>query len=312
MQRMLWKPPCLAALLVAVLWLAQPASAQFGKKKPKETPAAPATAPASKTVPRATGPLKLVEARVAQMEDGEALTGETRFVPGETIFFSVVVDNYKVGANGRVELDTEMEALDPKGLALGPKITEQIKTTVEDEDKDWKPKLRAQFQVPSIARPGNYSVRFKVTDVQTSLSISGEKKLAVVGVDVAPSESLVVRDFGFYRSEDETTPLSIAAYRPGDTIWARFFITGYKYGPENAIDVTYDVAVLNAEGKEIFSQKNAAVERSKALYPQPWVPGGMNLSLQKNMRPGNYAIAITARDATGNQTITDKHEFRLE
>lgn len=288
------------------------ASAQFGKKKPKDTPPASAPVATAPVAPKATGPLKVLVAAVTQMEDGSAVAGDFRFVPGETAFFSLSLDNYKVGPGGRVELDSELEALDAKGVPIGPSIKDQIKTTLQDEDKDWKPKVRAQFQVPTIARPGTYSVRYKVTDLLASQTVSGEAKFPVVGPNVEASDTLVIRDFGFYRSEEEQTPLAVAAYTPGDTVWARFNITGYKYGPENAIDVVYDVAVLNGDGKEIFAQKDAAVERSKADYPQPWVPGGINLRLQKNMRPGAYALAITARDAMGKQSITQKYDFRLE
>lgn len=245
------------------------------------------------------------------MEDGAALQAE-RFVPGETIFFSVFVENQKVGANGRVELKSEVEAFDSRGVSIAPKVAEDIKTTLQDEDKDWKPKIRAQLQLPAIARPGEYVIRYKVVDVQTGQSAAGERKFPVTGMNIERAETLVIRDFGFYRGEEDATALTIPAYRPGDTLWARFFLTGYGYGPENAIDVAYDVAVLNAEGKQIFEQKDAAVERSQAHYPQPWIPGGMNLSLQANMRPGTYTLVITGRDTTGKQTVSEKHEFRLE
>ena len=291
------------------------AYAQGNKKKniklePQASPPAEVSKGASPRTP--AGPFKIVEAVVTQMEDGQQLGTDIRFVAGETIFFSVSVENYKIGPNGRVELTAEMEAVDPGGVLVMPKITDSIKTALEEEDKEWKPKIRAQFVLPTLAHPGAYAIRYKVTDLATGQTISGEKKLPVIGPDVAVSDTLVVREFGFYRSEDEPNALTVAAFRPGDTLWARFFLTGFKYGAENAIDVTYDVAVVNAEGKQIFEQKDAAAERGTAFYPQPWVPGGLNLSLQKNMRLGTYSVVITGRDAVGKQTVTEKHEFRLE
>jgi len=92
----------------------------------------------------------------------------------------------------------------------------------------------------------------------------------------------------------------------------KFDITGYKYGEQNAIDVAYDVAVTAAEGRTLFTQENAAVEKSQAFYPQPWVPGNFSLTLQPNMTPGMYAVSITARDGVGNQTVTEKAPFRVE
>jgi hypothetical protein len=38
----------------------------------------------------------------------------------------------------------------------------------------------------------------------------------------------------------------------------------------------------------------------------------MNLNLQKNIRPGQYAIAITVHDRAGNQTCEAKGAFTVE
>jgi hypothetical protein len=62
----------------------------------------------------------------------------------------------------------------------------------------------------------------------------------------------------------------------------------------------------------LFSQEDAAVEKSQAFYPQPWVPGAFNLSLQSTMRAGTYTLVITARDGVGKQTAESKAEFRVE
>jgi hypothetical protein len=102
------------------------------------------------------------------------------------------------------------------------------------------------------------------------------------------------------------------AYRAGDVMWVRLDITGYKYGEQNAVDVSYDVEVLDPGGKSVFSQVDAADERSQAFYPQPWVPIEFNLNLQTTMVLGPYTLVITAHDGVGNQTLATKAEFRVE
>ena len=101
-------------------------------------------------------------------------------------------------------------------------------------------------------------------------------------------------------------------YHPGDMLWVRFDITGYKYGEQNSIDVGYDVEVLSPDGKQLFAEEDAAVEKSQAFYPQPWVPAAFNLDLQPNMTPGTYTLVITAKDAVVKQTAETKAEFRVE
>ena len=62
----------------------------------------------------------------------------------------------------------------------------------------------------------------------------------------------------------------------------------------------------------LFTQDKAAEEKSSSFYPKAYVPGSMNLSLQSNIRPGQYTIVVTARDHTGNQTCEAKADFTIE
>ena len=83
---------------------------------------------------------------------------------------------------------------------------------------------------------------------------SAETTFSVAGQDVPPSPSLVIHGLGFYRTADEETPLRVAAYRAGDMVWMKFDATGYKYGEQNAIDVSYDVAVFSGGGQaDVFA-----------------------------------------------------------
>jgi hypothetical protein len=258
-------------------------------------------------------PLKAVRPQISQSEDGPPLAGGQAFISGEQVFFSFQVEGYKTGTTGKVQLTGHVEAFDPRGIPIAPSDEVVIGTTMSQEDKEWKPKLRSQLQLPSIAPPGNYKIKFDVTDLQTKQKAVGEVTFPVHGRAVEPSAELIVRGLGFYRTQEEETPLRIAAYRPGDIMWVKFDITGFKHGEQNSIDVSYDVTVLRRDGSSLFSQEAAAVEKSQSFYPQPWVAGEFNLSLQSTMNPGPYTLIITAHDGTGKgQTATAKAEFKVE
>jgi hypothetical protein len=249
---------------------------------------------------------------MSESEDGPAAGGDG-FRSGEQVFFSFQVENYKTGTTGKIQLTGHIEAFDPSGIPVSPREEVVIGTTVSEEDKAWKPKLRSQIQVPSIAPPGNYKIKYDVTDLQTKQSASGETTFVVHGRAVEPSPALTIRGLGFYRTQEEENALKTAAYRPGDILWVRFDITGFKHGEQNSIDVTYDVAVLTGDGKQLFSQEAAAVEKSQAFYPQPWVPAEFNLNLQSNMSTGPYTLVITAHDGVAEgQTTTAKAAFKVE
>ncbi|HEX4137450.1 MAG TPA: hypothetical protein VHY84_22765 [Bryobacteraceae bacterium] len=256
--------------------------------------------------------LRVIRPVISQSEDGPAIESGASFVPGDIAFFSFQVENYRISATGKVQLAGHIDVTDPKGTRIIPRDEQVIGTSISEEDKDWKPKLRLQIQLPSLAPPGNYTVKFEVTDQQAKQAASGELAFPVGGKGVDPASTLTIRNLGFYRTQDDETALRTVAYRAGDILWVRFDITGYKYGEQNSIDVAYDVAVLSPDGKQLFEQDDAAVERSQAFYPQPWVPGDFNLSLQSTMRAGTYTLVITARDAPGKQTTSVKADFRVE
>jgi methionine-rich copper-binding protein CopC len=262
--------------------------------------------------PLAAQSLKVARPVVSQSEDGPALEKGAAFQPGDLAFFSFQVENYRMGLTGKVQLTGHIEVFDANGTPIMPRDEESIGTTLSQEDKNWKPKMRLEIQVPSIAPPGNYTIRFEAIDQQSHQTASGEVAFPVGGKGVEPSPALVIRTLGFYRSEEDETPLKTVAYRPGDMLRVRFDLTGYKYGEQNSIDVGYDVEVLSPGGKQLFAEEDAAVEKSQAFYPQPWVPASFNLDLQPNMSPGTYTLVITAHDAVVSQKAVARAEFKVE
>jgi hypothetical protein len=263
-------------------------------------------------LPQTAKPLKIVDATVSQMEDGERL-GPAALRAGETAFLSFEVENYKMDEkNGAVKLTAHVQAFDPHGTAITAPDEIVVGTSLSQEDKDWKPKMRSQIQIPPIAPAGVYTIRYDVADQQAKTKVSGETKFNVAGPTIAPASELVIRNLAFYRGQDDDAPLAVPAYRGGDMVWVKFDVTGYKYGEQNAIDVSYDVGVTTSEGKQLFSQENAAVEKSQAFYPQPWVPGIFNLTLKPGTTPGTYFVTITAHDAVGKQTATARAPFKVE
>ncbi len=259
-------------------------------------------------------------AGVRQIEDGPPVPPGTAFVPGETVYYSVQVTGYAVvpgvapadPETRKVRLNYKIDAFDPKGVKLIETVESILDTNISEQDKEWKPKVRSEILIPPFAPPGEYKVVTIVTDDISKASASSETRFEVIGRMVEPSSELTVRNFGFYRGEDDPKPISTAAYRAGDTLFARFDMTGFRLGDHNTIDLAYDVAVLNPDGKQIYSQPNAAVEKSFSFYPKPFVPGGMNLSLEPNMRKGDYTVVLSVHDLIGHQNYETRQIFSVE
>ena len=261
----------------------------------------------------ATAPLAVIKPVISDLEDGPAVSSGFTFVPGQFIYLSYHIGGFKASEEQKVHLSYKTDVYDPKGVRVMETMADKLDTTLAPEDKNWKPIVRQQFLVPPIAPSGTYKIILQVTDDQANgAAITQDIPFEVRSRAVEPSDTLAIRNFHFYRGEEDRDPLSIAAYKPGDTLWARFDIVGYKFGAHNSIDADYGISVLAPSGKVLFTQDKAAEEKSSSFYPKAYVPGSMNLSLQSNIRPGQYSIVITAHDHTGNQMCEAKADFTIE
>jgi hypothetical protein len=263
-------------------------------------------------------PLALVHPVFARSEDGPPEASDEDFVPAETIHFSCLVEGYrkvdKPDDYGKqnVSLKFQIEVRDKAGTLLKPIQEGKVETTVTQEDKDWKPKLRETIVVPPLADTGEYSVLVKLSD---ELAKSTEEKRAVFhikGRDVAPSDTLTVRNFRFLRNEDDAKALKVAAYSPGDSVWAKFDMTGYKLGEKNAVDIEYGLTVLREDGSVAYTEPQAANQKIETFYPQRYQPGELNLNLAKDQPLGKYTIVLAVHDNLGQKMYETRETFSVE
>jgi hypothetical protein len=256
---------------------------------------------------------KVFDVGIHQSEDGPLVEKGTTFVPGETLFFSCRLDGYQASPARKVAIGYRFAALDPAGVPVMEPVSAKIETELALEDKEWKPKIRQTVLVPPLAESGVYKIQFSATDELSGATAVAETTFEVRGHAVEPSDSLVVRNFRFYRSgEDDAAPLTLAAYRPGDTVWARFDITGYKLQAGNQRDVAYTLAVTGPGGRVLLAPREPTVDRGISFYPMKYLPCVISLTLQPDIRPQEYTITIAVEDRIGNQTHESKQTFRVE
>ena len=257
-------------------------------------------------------PLALVKPTLHQFEDGPVLGSDFTFTPGETVFLSFQIQGYKTSEEAQVHLRCQMDAVDAGGLRLMETAQREIKTELAPQDKDWMPKVRQSVLIPPLVDPGAYRFLVSVKDMLSGSEVKAEVPFRVGGRRVAPSETLVVRNLRFLRSEEDLEALPEPVYHPGDTLWVRFEIVGYRLGENNRVHVEYGLSVLGPSGKSLYSQPQAAVEESTSFYPKRYLPGGLSLNLERNARPGEYTIVLSVRDNVGNQAFESRYNFKIE
>jgi hypothetical protein len=263
-------------------------------------------------------PLAIVNTAFATSEDGPPEASDQNFVPGQTIFFSCqsegfhAVDKPNDYGKRNVSLKFTIEVRDKAGALLKPIQDGKIETTVTQEDKDWKPKLRDSIVVPPLASTGEYEVHVKLSDELAKSTVEKTAVFHILGRDVEASDTLIVRNFRFLRGEDDEKALPVAAYRPGDPVWARFDMTGYKLGEKYQVDIEYSITVLREDGSVAYQQPDAATQKIQTFYPQRFQPGELSLNLAKDQPLGKYTIVLAVHDNLGKQMYETRETFSVE
>ena len=263
-------------------------------------------------------PLAIVHPVFSTSEDGPAEAVDEVFGPGQILYFSCQAEGFrkvdKPDDYGKqnISLKFEIQMRDKAGALLKPIEEGKIETTITQEDKDWMPKLRDTITVPPLAESGQYTVLVKLSDELAKASVEKTTVLHVQGRDVAPSDTLIVRNYRFLRNEDDERPLAAAAYRPGDSVWARFDMTGYKLGDKNQVDIEYGLTVLREDGTVAYTEPQAANQKLQTFYPQRYQPGVLNLNLAKDQPLGKYTIVLAVRDNIGRQMYETRETFSVE
>jgi hypothetical protein len=256
--------------------------------------------------------LQIVKPVISQTEGGPNDSVGQKHVPGEVIFFSCRIANYTKTSDEKIHLAFSVQTFDPLGAPLEEIYKNEITDEVGPQDKEWMPKIATELAIPPLGASGTYKVVIKVEDLVAHTNAELEAPFLVNGRDVPPSDTVVVRNFRFFRNENDLHPAEKAAYKPGDGVWAKFDITGYKFGPNHKIDVSYVTSVLSASGKVLWTQPEPAVEQSESFYPKRYIAADFGLNLQKTIKPGEYTIAVQVKDAIGGQTYETKQTFTVE
>jgi hypothetical protein len=262
-----------------------------------------------------TAKLTIVQPVIHDYEDGPSVSSSFRFNPGERVFLSFRISGFQItpGEERRLKLSYTLQPQDERGIPLEPLSTGKIDTTLAAEDKEWTPKIRHAFLIPPLAGPGPYRVHISVKDELAEVEAHAEATFHVRGRVVQPSETLTIRNFRFLRTEvDAAQGLDPAAYRPGDPVYARFEITGYKLAEKNRFLVEYGIEVLRSNGERIFAEPAAAREQQESFYPKRYMEGSVQLGFKPALPAGDYTVVIGVRDLVGDQTHEGRFIFRVE
>lgn len=263
---------------------------------------------------RCDAELAIVQPVVAQYDGGPSVPLGYAFGSGESLFLTFDVAGFKPEGDEDLKLNVSWrcQAFDAKGVALTALDQGAVKVDLAPEDKKWRPRVRVELHLPQGMPTGAAEIRLTAFDHVASAEAALTVPFRTRGLDISGVDRLQPLRFRFLRAEDSAEPLTVAAYRPGDTVWGRFEIAGYELGEGNAFQVSYGLEVFRANGESLFAQEEAANEAGKSFYPRRYMTGLLSLQLTKDLAAGEYTIALRIRDGIGVSKSETKHVFRVE
>lgn len=264
----------------------------------------------------ATGELRVAYVSFSRYEGGPPLPQPVTFLPGEQVVMRAKLAGFRVAETSfqdyRVSLSYEVDATDARGILIGKLKKGEIREAVHKEDKDWLPTLDYIFLIPEMAEYGETKIRILIRDDISRQERVFEQSILVNGKRLPTLESIAVINFGFYRRQEDASPLPAGVYRPGNTLWAKFDLAGFRIEDKSHFHAECDVQVRDAEGKVLFEQPQALSTEATPEYPQRYLPGIFSLEIRPGTAKGNYAIAVIARDLLSGETAESVFPFAID
>ncbi len=253
--------------------------------------------------------LELVNLDILDSRDGFAILPDSPFLPGERVHVYFQIKGYRVGPEDRVLLRYELSALDPVGRRFYAPHSGTIDEELAPQDENWMPVVRYSPRIPDHAGGGTFAIHVTVHDDLAGTSVEADVPVNVQAETVDRADELLVREFRFSRAEGGD-PLAEAEFRPGEEIWAAFYITGYESRANNTFDVESDAWVVDSDGERLYAFDSRS-EQGRPYYPRLWLPARLRLDLDDTISPGRYTVVLRLRDRVGGSESTQRYQFRI-
>ena len=253
----------------------------------------------------------IVNAHLLDSEDGYPIPGDSIFFTGETVHLSFNIAGYTVSEEHyQVRLSYRVDFEGPSGVRFALPQGGEIIEEVFPQDEKWLPIVRASPKLPPHAESGTYKVTLTVFDrLAADRKIVKQVPIFVKGENIEGSKSLVIRNLSFSHTE-EGEPMPEPVYRPGDTVWARFHITGFTVADDNSFAIESSLEVLSAEDEVLFAFESGG-EQGSPFYPRRWLPAKFRLDLDSDLLPGEYVVLVSIHDKLAENTFEQRHRFRV-
>ncbi|HYI94550.1 MAG TPA: hypothetical protein VEX68_13470 [Bryobacteraceae bacterium] len=259
-----------------------------------------------------TQQLAVEDAVITDFEGGIGVPLTYQFSSGQKAHLAFRIRGFSRGeTEQKISLNYTIDVFDCDGVLIAPPHSGAVERRSGSVSRSWIPTVRYVVDIPAVPRAGTHMFRIRVRDNVAAIETLTGIEFEVQSAYDEPAESFELRRFRFYGSERDEKPVAEPVFRAGDSMWGRFLLTGFRTEAGNRYDLRYGVSLRNAAGRTLFSEPNAASETRESFYPKSHVSGAIKLALERAIRPGQYALVISALDALGKQLINAEFPFRV-
>ena len=255
---------------------------------------------------------------ISDFQGGFGVPATYEFSSGQIVHLAFRVRGFQIATSEqprptrRVALTYTVEAVDCSGRLLAPPRSGDVDQLLSARDPNWAPLIQHSVELPATPRAGTHSFWIRIQDKNSGATASMEVPFEVQSPFDNPSETLSVERFRFYKSSSAEERIEGApVFRPGESVWGRFLLSGFRTGEGNRFDLSYAVSVRNSAGRVVLHAANAAAESRESFYPKTHVPGVVGVVLEQSIRRGSYVLVLTAVDAIGKQQVKAEYPFRV-
>jgi hypothetical protein len=261
--------------------------------------------------------LTILNAGVESSEDAPFVSTNYQFLPGDFVYVAFQVAGFEKKQNeetgtGQIALSYEVTITDPRGVPLAQSESGEIKEPLHPEDKNWIPKRRASFLIPSFIAATEYRIHIAVKDLLSGKTAATDVPFQIGGSHIQASDNVDIQHFAFLRQEEGAAPLSVAAYRPGDTVYISFEAANFAVAPGNRYRIAYGVLVLGPDGEPFLNNPKAAQLEDSTFYPAQFVPCRISILTKPSNTRGAYVVILTVTDLVAKKSREVRKAFSLE
>ena len=257
--------------------------------------------------------LTIDDIAISDVEGGAKASDRRGFSAGEHVFLDFKIGGYKISDEPRrANLEWQVTAADDKGTPLSAAASETVDVEITPEDKHWRPRVRYSTEVPAVPRAAEHRFLITVKDKLAGTELRKEIAFRVDSSFPEPPSHLAIHDLHFYRGEGDEMPVEGGQdFHPGDKLFVRFYLTGYKFSEKNLHRLEYGLSLADSLGKTMLSVPKAAEESRESFYPKTYTLCAIGITLEKTIKPGVYVLLVSARDLVGDQQIESEYRFRV-